>query len=173
MRRLRSALVLLLAVPALTLTGAPAASAAGDDYPYRLDRIHRADAFGFTTRQCVSFVAWRLAQRRTWIHNRQGWGHARNWDDAARRLGHRVGRKPVIGAVAHWNASERGPLYTGGPRLSGTMIAGAYGHVAWVQHVHTDGSVSVVHYNGTGNRKFSVSRVKAPRYLYIGVRAPR
>ena len=51
--------------------------------------------------------------------------------------------------------------------------AGAYGHVAWVQHVHTDGSASIVHYNGSGTRTFSVSRVKAPRYLYVGVRAPR
>lgn len=176
MRRFRRALVLLLAVPALTLTGAPAASAAsatGDDYPWRLDRISRADAFGFTTRQCTSFVAWRLAQRGTWIHSRQGWGNARNWDEATRRLGHRVGRTPVVGAVAHWNGHERSPLYTGGPRLSGTMTAGAYGHVAWVQHVHSDGSASVVHYNGKGRRSFAVSRVKAPRYLYVGVRAPR
>ena len=174
MRRFRRALVLLLAVPALTLSTAPAASAAGDDYPWRLDRVHRADTFGFTTRQCVSFVAWRLAQSGTRLDNvRQGWGNAMSWDDAARRLGHGVGRAPVVGAVAHWDAGERGPLYTGGRRLRGTMIAGAYGHVAWVQHVHSDGSASVAHYNGTGTRTFSVSRVKAPRYLYVGVRGPR
>jgi surface antigen len=52
------------------------------------------------------------------------------------------------------------------------MRAGAYGHVAWVQHVHTDGSATVAHYNGTGSRTFSTSRVKAPRYLYVGVAAP-
>jgi surface antigen len=174
-RVFRRALVLLLTVPALHLsvTAGPAA-AAGDDYPWRLSPGTSNDAFGFTTRQCVSFVAWRLAQRGTPIHNaRQQWGDARTWDDAARRLGHRVGRVPVVGAVAHWDASERSPLYTGGPRLSGVMRAGAYGHVGWVQHVHTDGSASVVQYNGTGTRTFSVARVKAPRYLYVGVHAPR
>jgi surface antigen len=182
-RVIRRALALLLIVPALHLsvTAAPAAAttaatapAPGDDYPWRLSGGTTSDAFGFTTRQCVSFVAWRLAQRGTPIDNaRQGWGDARDWDDAAGRLGHRVGRVPVVGAIAHWDAYEQGPLYTGGPRLSGTMQAGAYGHVAWVQHVHTDGSVSVVHYNGTGTRTFSVSRVKAPRYLYVGVPVPQ
>jgi surface antigen len=52
------------------------------------------------------------------------------------------------------------------------MVAGVHGHVAWVQHVHTDGSATVAHYNGTGTRTFSTSRVRAPRYLYVGVRPP-
>ena len=173
MRVIRRVLVLLLTVPALHLSVTTPASAT-DDYPWRLSRAATPDTFGFTTRQCVSFVAWRLAQRGTRLDNaRQGWGDARTWDEAARRLGHRVGRLPVVGAVAHWDAHERGPLYTGGRSLRGTMTAGAAGHVAWVQHVHTDGSVSVAHYNGTGTRTFSTSRVKAPRYLYVGVPAPR
>jgi surface antigen len=53
------------------------------------------------------------------------------------------------------------------------MSAGAHGHVAWVQHVHTDGSVTVAQYNGAGSRAFSTARVRAPRYLYVGVQAPR
>jgi surface antigen len=171
-RSIRRALVLLLAVPSLHLSAAESASAR-DDYPWRLSSGSSADAFGFTTRQCVSFVAWRLAQRGTPIDDRQGWGDARAWDEAAGRLGHVVGRRPVVGAVAHWNAFERGPLHTGGSRLRGTMRAGAYGHVAWVQHVHTDGSATVAHYNGSGSRTFSTSRIKAPRYLYVGVAAPR
>jgi surface antigen len=172
-RSIRRALVLLLAVPTVHLS-VPEPAVARDDYPWRLSRAAAPDAFGFTTRQCVSFVAWRLAQRGTRLDNaRERWGDARTWDDAARRLGHRVGRAPVVGAVAHWDAGERGPLYTGGRTLRGTMVAGAYGHVAWVQHVHSDGSASVVHYNGAGTRNYSVSRVKAPRYLYVGVPAPR
>ena len=173
MRVIRRALVLLLTVPALHLSVTSPASAT-DDYPWRLSGGDSADAFGFTTRQCVSFVAWRLAQRGNRLDNaREGWGDARTWDESARRLGHRVGRAPVVGAVAHWDAHERGPLHTGGPRLRGVMLAGAYGHVAWVQHVHTDGSATVAHYNGTGTGAFSTSRVKAPRYLYVGVAGPR
>lgn len=172
MRLLRRALVLLLTVPAVHLS-ATAPAAATDDYPWRLSRPGAADAYGFTTRQCVSFVAWRLAQRGTPLDNaRDGWGDARAWDEAAQRLGHPVGRVPVVGAVAHWDGHERSPLHTGGPRLRGTMVAGAHGHVAWVQHVHTDGSATVAHYNGAGTRVFSTSRVKAPRYLYVGVGAP-
>ena len=172
MRLLRRALVLLLTVPAVHLASA-APAAATDDYPWRLSQAGGADAFGFTTRQCVSFVAWRLAQRGTPLDNaKEGWGDARAWDEAARRLGHPVGRVPVVGAVAHWDEYERSPLHTGGTRLRGTMRAGAYGHVAWVQRVHTDGSATVAQYNGTGTRSFSTSRVKAPRYLYVGV-APR
>jgi surface antigen len=171
-RLLRRALVLLVAVPAVHLVGA-APAAAVDDYPWRLSRGAQSDAFGFTRRQCVSFVAWRLAQRGTRIDNAtQGWGSAHAWDDAARRLGHRTGSRPVVGAVAHWGAGERSRLHTGGARLRGTMSAGAYGHVAWVQHVHTDGSATVAHYNGSGTGTFSTSRVRAPRYLYVGVPAP-
>jgi len=172
-RHLRRALVLLLAACAVHLSPA-APAAATDDYPWRLSPAPTSDAWGFTTRQCVSFVAWRLAQRGTPLDNAsQGWGDALNWDDTARRLGHPTGSIPVVGAVAHWDAFERSPLYTGGPRLDGTMAAGAFGHVGWVQFVHTDGSASIVHYNGAGTGTFSVSRVKAPRYLYIGVPAPQ
>jgi surface antigen len=171
-RSIRRALVLLLVAPALHLSAAQPASAR-DDYPWRLSQAATSDAYGFTTRQCVSFVAWRLAQHGSPIDNRQGWGSARDWDEAAGRLGYVVGRRPVVGAVAQWNAYERGPLYTGGARLRGIMQAGAYGHVAWVQHVHSDGSATVAHYNGTGTRSYTVSRVKAPRYLYVGVAAPR
>jgi surface antigen len=52
------------------------------------------------------------------------------------------------------------------------MTAGSQGHVGYVRGVYRDGSVSVEHYNGTGDRAYSVSRVKAPRYLYVGVRPP-
>jgi surface antigen len=171
-RVVRRALVLLLTVPVLHLSVTTPASA-DDDYPWRLSSTTTADAYGFRTRQCVSFVAWRLAQRGTPIDNAtQQWGDARTWDEAARRLGHRTGSRPVVGAVAHWEAHERSPLHTGGRRLRGTMVAGVHGHVAWVQHVHTDGSATVAHYNGTGTRTFSTSRVRAPRYLYVGVRPP-
>jgi len=172
-RHVRRAVVLLLTVPVVHLLPA-APAAAVDDYPWRLSGAAATDGFGFTARQCVSFVAWRLAQRGTPIDNAgQGWGDAHAWDDAAGRLGHETGTVPVVGAVAQWEAHERSPLYTGGPRLRGTMTAGAYGHVGWVQHVHTDGSATIAQYNGAGTRTFSTARVKAPRYLYVGVPAPR
>lgn len=175
MRLLRRALVLLcavLAVPAMTV--APA-SATADSYPWRTDRTASADPYGFTKRQCTSFVAWRLAQRSLPLDNRvQRWGHARDWDNAARRLRHGIGSRPVVGAVAHWNPGETGALYRpGAVRPTGVLRAGAYGHVAYVERVHADGSVTVTHYSLSGARTLSTTRLRAPRYLYLGVRAPR
>lgn len=174
MRLLRSALVLLCAVLAVsTATVSPAS--ARDGYPWRHDRSATADRYGFTKRQCVSFVAWRLAQRSHVLDNRrQRWGHARDWDNAARRLRVGIGSRPVVGAVAHWNAGEAGALYRrSSSRPNGRMRAGAYGHVAYVERVHPDGSVTVSHYNARGTRTYSTSRLTAPRYLYVGVAGPR
>lgn len=186
MRLLRRTIVLLPAVLALTggavvpAAAAPAAGAAapaarvGDDYPWRLDRSLDADAYGFTKRQCVSFVAWRLAQRSTPVHSAQGWGSALTWDDTAVRLGHRIGVRPVVGAVAHWNAWESSPTWLDSSRrVNGTVVAGSAGHVAYVQRVHSDGSVTVRAYNALGTRAYSTARLWAPRYLYLGVAGPR
>ena len=175
MRQLRRVLVLLCAVLTVSATTAAPASAAGNDYPWRLDKSWTADRYGFTKRQCVSFVAWRMAQRSHALNNRtQRWGNARDWDNAARRLRHGIGSRPVVGAIAHWNAGEKGAWYArGSSRPNGTMRAGAYGHVAYVQRVHADGSATVSQYNMSGSRSYSTARLKAPRYLYVGVRAPR
>ena len=164
-------LTTLLALFALTMP----AQAAGDDYPWRTDSSQSADRWGFTKRQCVSFVAWRLAQRDKPINNAtQRWGDATDWDNASRRLGVGVGARPVVGAVAHWNAGEPGAFYgPGSTRPNGTMRAGGYGHVGYVQGVHSDGSAVVAQYNMSGDRSYSLVRVKAPRYLYIGVAGPR
>jgi surface antigen len=174
-RLLRRALVLLCAVLALSAATVAPASATGDDYPWRTDLTATADQYGFTKGQCVSFVAWRLAQRSHALDNRiERWGDAHDWDNAARRLGHDIGSRPVVGAVAHWNAGERGAYYGHGATWpNGTMWAGAYGHVAYVERVHADGSATVSHYNMNGMHAFSTTRLKAPRYLYVGVPAPR
>ena len=172
---LRRLLVLLTCVVAFSAGTISPASAVGDDYPWRLDTTQSADRWGFTKRQCVSFVAWRMAQRGHPLDNAtQGWGDAHTWDDAARRLGYGIGSKPVPGSIAHWNAHERGTWYAAGSsRPNGTMTAGGWGHVGYVQGVYSDGSVSVAQYNLNGSRKYSTMRVRAPRYLYVSVRAPR
>ena len=168
------ALVLLLLVATVSLLGATPASAAGDDYPYRPDTSGSADRWGFTKRQCVSFVAWRMAQRDHPLDNgSQGWGSALSWDETASRLGYGIGTRPVAGAVAHWNAGERSALYwKGASRANASMTAGGYGHVGYVRRVYADGSASVEHYNAAGDRRYTVSRVRAPRYLYVSVSTP-
>ncbi|HVE73534.1 MAG TPA: CHAP domain-containing protein [Mycobacteriales bacterium] len=174
MREVRQVLTAVAMLLALGLGFASPASAGGDDYPYRTATTNVADPWGFTKRQCVSFVAWRMKQRNVPMNNAvEKWGSALTWDDAARRLGHKLGTKPVAGAIAHWNAGERSAWYANGStRPNGTVTAGQYGHVAYVQGVYSDGSVSVAQYNMSGNRSYSVMRLKAPRFIYYGVRPP-
>ena len=173
--RLPSRLMLVLTTLLALLALSTPAQAAGDDYPWRTDTTQSADPWGFTKRQCVSFVAWRLAQRGKTVNNAtQQWGHAASWDDASRRLRVGIGARPVVGAVAHWNAWEASTFYGAGSTLpNGVMRAGGYGHVGYVQGVHSDGSAVVSQYNMSGNRAYSLVRVKAPRYLYVGVSGPR
>jgi surface antigen len=134
-------------------------------YPWASDTSGGNDTWGFTKRQCVSYVAWRLSRVGRPVYSRQGWGSASSWDDMARRRG-AVSSRPVVGSVAQWNSGERSTAYvSGSPR--GTFIAGSYGHVAWVTKVYSDGSVQVAQYNGDGSRSYSTMRVKAPRYLRL------
>lgn len=144
-------------------------TATRDSYPYATDTGGGSDPWGFTKRQCVSYVAWRLAQVGRPIDNaRQGWGSALDWDDTAARLGYAISSRPTVGAVAQWNADEHSAYWSGASSSSdGTFVAGAVGHVAWVTAVYSDGSVQVAQYNGTGDRSYSTMRVKAPRYLSL------
>jgi surface antigen len=157
---------------AMTTGAAPAS--ASDDYPWRTASDSAADPWGFTLRQCVSWTAFKLAQRGVPLDNRQdGWGDAANWDDTARRLGHGIGARPVVGAIAHWNAGERAAFYADGSgTANGHLVGAGTGHVGYVTGVHPDGSAVVQQYNGEGSRSWSIVRVRAPRYLYVGVSAP-
>lgn len=160
-----------VAALAIMVTTATPALALGNDYPYRYATTNAADRWGFTERQCVSFVAWREAQAGHPLNNAlQHWGNAYNWDDTARRLGVAIGTHPVVGAIAQWNAYERSPYWSGGSSTAnGYVEAGGYGHVAWVRGVYSDGSVLVEQYNMFTSRAYSYMRVKAPRYLYNAV----
>ena len=174
LRPLLVALTLVLGLCAALLgPQAPAAAAArGDDYPYRADTTWAADPWGFTKRQCVSFTAFRLAQHGVRLKNStQRWGSAYTWNNAARRLGHRVDKRPAVGAVAQWNEHERSAYYgPGSTRPNGSFTAGPHGHVAWVKAVYRDGSVLLEQYNLGSDRAYSTMRAKAPRYLHLGAR---
>lgn len=171
MRALRRLIAVAATVLSLSAVMASSAQAVGDDYPYRTSTTNTADRWGFTQRQCVSFVAWREAQAGRPMNNgTQRWGSALSWDEAAVRLGVKISTRPVAGAIAQWNAGERSAWYANGSQTAnGTVSAGAYGHVAWVKGVYSDGSALIEQYNMFGNRAYSTMRVKAPRYLYNGV----
>lgn len=148
---------------------APRPTSGRDDYPYASSSGNANDRWGFTERQCTSFVAWRLAQAGSPLDNaNRAWGDASHWDDSARRQGRTVTTTPAVGTVAQWGAGERSPYYAAGSgTVNGTFTAGGTGHVAWVLSVYSDGSALVEQYNLYGDESYSTMRVKAPRYLHL------
>jgi surface antigen len=166
MRRLASA----VAAFAVATLGSVLPAHASDGYPYAHAAQGKQDPWSFTTRQCTSYVAWRLNesgngsfrnQMRSPAGQRVVFGNAEHWDTAAREMGDRVSKTPAVGAVAQWNGNERS-VYK-----SYTTIASPLGHVAYVVAVYKDGSVMVDQYDAQRPRAFNSERVRAPRYLYL------
>ena len=111
-----------------------------DDYPYKYASTSGVDQWNFYNRQCTSFAAHRI----NWNGTRTGqrfhnmylgvnFGDAHTWDDAARATGVAVYSTPAVGRIAQWNKSVGG--------------ASAWGHVAYVAAVYSDGSILIEEYN--------------------------
>jgi surface antigen len=137
-----------------------------DDYPYKNSTPDTVDPWNFYTRECTSYVAWRMnrdAGSTTspyWFTNNSLdgasclWGNAENWDDNAASLGFVIDNVPEVGAIAQWNPNESG--------------ASSWGHVACVEQVNGDGSVDVSEYNWTTQFAYDVrSNRYAPRYIHV------
>ena len=158
----RSVIAALVLATVMSLVGSGVAFA-GDDYPADCApvagencRAAALDAYvdhwGFYSRECTSFVAWRLSRRGPFHNTMRGgrFGNAADWGANAQRLGFAVDDNPAVGAVA-WTA-------------------GGMGHVAIVEAVHANGTVTVEEYNvpaysGNYNRR-TVAR-GAFRYIHI------
>jgi surface antigen len=160
-RRPRRLLIaLLLSLLTFTGLGALAAQSAGatvgsNDYPYAsydgpgsnpaLDiwtdsSGNEYSPFGFVFRNCTDFVAWRLNHDNgaTFSDGTSGgpggtgsvWGNGGQW---AAHAGSWFNSTPAIGSVAQWADSYDG--------------AGSFGHVAYVDSVNSDGSITIEEYN--------------------------
>ena len=106
--------------------------------------VEGSDQWCFFAGQATSYVAWRLNTVNFGgddvFHNRYSddqsddqsvvWGHARNWDNAARQLGITVDDTPAVGAVA---------------QSDGTW-PGSYGLLGYVEHVNMDDTGSITSY---------------------------
>ena len=116
------------------------------DYEYGFDGcpMWPGDQWGMVQRQCTSYVAWRLHDAGIPFHNTRynnngagqlpwsctgwcghKWGHAAQWDEAARAVGIAVDQEPRRGAVAQWTNTSTG-------------------HVAYVERVEDSGNTIVV-----------------------------
>lgn len=114
-----------------------------DDYPWPTSNTNNVSPLGYDYRQCVDFVAWRLNRdagvvaspwKYTYSKNLRpavgGNGDAIGWKHDWELNGWAVNIQPVVGCVA-WFSTE----------------VGALGHVAYVQAVHSDGTVLLEQYN--------------------------
>jgi surface antigen len=147
-------------------------------YPYASQVNPDAiDRWGSTERQCTGYATWALNVMGVdfGVTDRARNGRtvtflsASSWAKAARRGGWTVSRKPVVGAVAQWNANETSYWRVRG--VSESASAGPNGHVGIVTKVYRDGTVLVSQYNASRPaRSYSSLRTRAPRYLYIGVK---
>jgi surface antigen len=105
-----------------------AVRAPSDDYPLKDGKIGSPDPWGFDTRWCTSFVAWRLHDR--FGVSVRGFGHAGNW------LNDDTGGKYTV------------------PTPSVGDVAVKDNHVAWVAAVSSDRrKVRLEHYNWDADGK--------------------
>jgi surface antigen len=102
---------------------------------------------------------WYVYERRMQLGRPVGsfWGNAATWAMYAQSAGYDVGKTPRVGAVAQWNAYS--DSYTG-----------YAGHVAIVESVNSDGSVTVSEMNYAGNFNRVTSRTlnagSVSNYIY-------
>jgi len=148
-----------------------------DDYPMPLcpptaqDDRRFDDPWQFLNRECTSFVAWRLnstygfpaAFTNNLVNNSNNttvhFGNAYQWADAAKSLDIPIDGSTAPRAIAYWAQNTAG--------------AGASGHVAWVESVNPDGSITTEDYNwaGTGiyrKVKLSASEWKSLQFIHFG-----
>lgn len=110
------------------------------------------DNWGMYNRQCTSYAAFRVHQAYGNMPYWGGRGNAHQWDDNARAAGIPVGSTPKPGSV-------------------GVLHDGGYGHVAWVDQVHSDGTITIDHYNINWSGQYARWRVSAAffdTYIYFG-----
>ena len=136
------------------LPSAPASAV--DDYPADLRAPALSavvDPWGFYNRNCTSFVAWRMNRNAgpgSFYNTMRGgrWGNAYDWAANAVRIGYPVNSTPAVGSIAWFS----------------------YGHVAYVELVNTNGTVTIEEYNvpagsGTYNRR-SIATSSA-KYIHV------
>jgi N-acetylmuramoyl-L-alanine amidase len=105
---------------------------------YVVGNIHTLQASA-GNRYAGGNCTWWAFERRAQLGRPIGsfWGNASTWAMNARAAGFTVNRTPAPGAVAHWNAYQGGSY-------------GA-GHVAIVESVNSDGSITISEMNYLGN----------------------
>lgn len=110
------------------------------------------DDWGMYSRQCVSYAAYKVASTYGNMPYWGGKGNANQWADNARDAGIPTSTIPKAGAV-------------------GVQYSGSYGHVAWVESVNSDGTLTISQFNANWSGEYSkwiVERSFFNEYVYFG-----
>lgn len=106
----------------------------GGGYPAYLcnaAKDSQVDPWGMYSRECVSYVAYKVASTYGWpSYWTRGGNNAKQWPGKAKAYEIPTGSKPRVGSV-------------------GVITSGSYGHVVWVEAVDGD-QITVSQYNGDG-----------------------
>ena len=134
----------------------PAQQAEGDDYPWWNET---PDDYGgglsplrYYYRECVDFVAWRLNRDAgvtsapwKWDWGNLASGSAYAWADEWVRHGWATSSDPIVGSVAWF----------------------PYNHVAYVQAVNGDGTVTIEEYNQNSDHSYHVRTIPTGSAIYL------
>lgn len=109
------------------------------------------DNWGFCKWNCTSYAAWRVRENYisdfqngyTKDHIYQQYGNAEHWNDAASAQGFTTSLTPSVGSFAVWEATGCNPGDSYGYQGS----CNPAGHIAYVEAVNSDGSITISQYN--------------------------
>jgi surface antigen len=114
-----------------------------DDYPFSNGNNTQSDNWGFKQRWCTSWVAWSINQMwgttSAFHNNTMGInriGNAEEWKSHLMSLGYEADNTPRVGDIAWWNTST-------------------VKHVAFVNKVQSNGTITITEYNGTNPFAYS------------------
>lgn len=110
------------------------------------------DPWGMCKRQCVSYAAFKVDQAYDNMPNWGGHGNANQWANNARNDNIPTGTTPKVGSV-------------------GVQYSGQFGHVAWVESVNSDGTLTISQFNANWSGEYSkwiVDRSFFNEYIYFG-----
>jgi surface antigen len=133
-----------------------------EGYPYANAIPNTQDDWNFFTRNCTSYVAWKINRdfgaflpQKYFVNDMTGpngrtarFGHANNWDNAATQIGYLVDTFPQRGDIAVWEYGSS-----------------ALGHVAYVESVNADKSVNISEYSSYQYNYRTY--VRADKYIHI------
>ena len=129
----------------------PPASPGNGGYPAKWANAPQdayVDNWGLYTRECVSYVAWKVASTGRFVPHFGGAGNANQWPSTTARYGIKQGGTPVVGSAA-------------------VRMSGPYGHVMYVEAVHGDGTITVSDYNLGDDGLYRIYRRSAAGLIYI------